>query len=122
MHFCSSTYRADQPSAQGAAQLLPDDIESAVVLNVTARFHEQAYCKARIQISHIDEAPGLWPCVHIDSPTDCAAFLTSGDRWPGITKNALIKNELSEATGIQTVLSAVYPRPYDIFSIAAGPR
>lgn len=45
-------------------------------------------------------------------------LLTGSSRWPGITENALIRN-LSEATGVQSVVPGVYQRPFDILSTAA---
>lgn len=48
-----------------------------------------------------------------------AMLLTGGPHWPGITGNALLQNEISEATGIATVVPGVWPRPFDPFSTAA---
>ena len=46
-------------------------------------------------------------------------LLKGGNHWPGITENTLIRNQLSEATGVQTVVPGVYARPYEILSTAA---
>jgi hypothetical protein len=46
-------------------------------------------------------------------------LLNGGDHWPGINENALVRNQLSEATGVQTVVPGVYQRPDDILSTAA---
>jgi len=46
-------------------------------------------------------------------------LLRPGSGWPGLSDNALLQNKLSEATGVDTVMPGVYPRPYDAFSTAA---
>jgi hypothetical protein len=46
-------------------------------------------------------------------------LLASGTRWPGITDDTLLRNKLSEATGIQIVVPGVYQRPYDDISMSA---
>jgi len=46
-------------------------------------------------------------------------LLKGGSHWPGITENALLRNNISEASGVQTVVPGVYQRPYDIPSTAA---
>ncbi len=46
-------------------------------------------------------------------------LLNSGNRWAGITENALLKIQLSEATGVETVVPGVYQRPNDVLSTAA---
>jgi len=56
---------------------------------------------------------------HVDRAQLLKSMLLKGnDRRPGITENALIRN-LSEASGVQSVVSGVYQRPYDILSTAA---
>ena len=39
--------------------------------------------------------------------------------WPGITDNPLIQSEISEATGVETAVPGVYPRPFDPLPTAA---
>jgi hypothetical protein len=57
---------------------------------------------------------------HVDRAQLLKAMLLKGNnRWPGITENALIRNDISEASGVQTVMPGVYQRPNDILSTAA---
>lgn len=46
-------------------------------------------------------------------------LMNSGDHWPGLDDNALIRNTISQATGIATAIPSVYQRPADNFSMAA---
>ncbi len=46
-------------------------------------------------------------------------LLERGNQWPGITENALLRIDLSEATGVQTVVPGVYQRPQDVLTTAA---
>src|SRR3954451_509748 len=46
-------------------------------------------------------------------------LLKSGPHWPGINEDALLQNSLEEATGVQTVVPSVYPRPTDAFMAVA---
>ena len=46
-------------------------------------------------------------------------LLRPSNQWPGLSENALMENKLSEATGVDTIMPGVYPRPYDAFSTAA---
>jgi|tagenome__1003787_1003787.scaffolds.fasta_scaffold20988126_1 hypothetical protein len=46
-------------------------------------------------------------------------LLKSGSQWPGINEDALLQNSLEEATGVQTVVPSVYPRPTDAFMAVA---
>lgn len=46
-------------------------------------------------------------------------LLAGNSRWPGITDDTLLRNKLSDATGIQTIVSGVYQRPYDDISTSA---
>lgn len=59
------------------------------------------------------------PC-HVERAQLLKSMLLKADnRWPGITENALIRNDLREASGVQTVVPGVYQRPNDILSTAA---
>jgi hypothetical protein len=46
-------------------------------------------------------------------------LLETGSRWPGLTENALLRNSISEATGVQSVVPGVYQRPGDSFTSSA---
>ena len=46
-------------------------------------------------------------------------LLRPSNRWPGLDENALLQNQLSEATGVETIMPGVYQRPFDAFSTAA---
>jgi hypothetical protein len=46
-------------------------------------------------------------------------LLRPGNHWPGITENTLLQNDLSQATGVDSVITGVYQRPFDSFSTAA---
>jgi hypothetical protein len=46
-------------------------------------------------------------------------LLQPGRHWPGVYENALLRNQLSEATGVDTIMPGVYQRPFDAFSTAA---
>jgi hypothetical protein len=48
-----------------------------------------------------------------------AMLLRPGNQWPGLNENALLQNQLSEATGVDTIMPGVYQRPFDAFSTAA---
>jgi hypothetical protein len=46
-------------------------------------------------------------------------LLKGGNHWPGITENALLRNDISQVTGVQSVVPGVYQRPNDVLSAAA---
>lgn len=46
-------------------------------------------------------------------------LLAKDNRWPGVTESTLIKNSISQATGVQTVIQGVYQRPFEPFLTAA---
>src|SRR5205085_6993777 len=57
---------------------------------------------------------------HIERAELLKSMLLKGDRhWPGITENALLRNDLSKASGVQTVVPGVYQRPNDVLSTSA---
>lgn len=57
---------------------------------------------------------------HIERAQLLKSMLLDGSsRWPGITENALIPDDLGKAVGVQTVMPGVYQRPNDILSTAA---
>jgi hypothetical protein len=57
---------------------------------------------------------------HIDRAEKLKNMLLAGrSEWPGITENALLRIDLSQATGVQTVVPGVYQRPYDVPTMAA---
>lgn len=57
---------------------------------------------------------------HFDRALLLKTMLLKNERqWPGLNEDALIKNTLAEATGIETSVEGVYQRPSDAFSMAA---
>jgi hypothetical protein len=57
---------------------------------------------------------------HIDRAQRLKSMLMAGgNRWPGLSENALLRNDLSQATGVQTVIQGVYQRPFEPFPTAA---
>jgi hypothetical protein len=46
-------------------------------------------------------------------------LLTNSNRWPGLSENALVRDDMSKATGVQTVMQGVYQRPFEPFPTAA---
>lgn len=46
-------------------------------------------------------------------------LMESGNQWPGLDENALIKNTITEETGIQMVVRGVYQRPINNYTKAA---
>jgi hypothetical protein len=46
-------------------------------------------------------------------------LMKTGNHWPGLDENALLRNSLTEATGIPKVVPGIYQRPSDNLSMAA---
>ena len=57
---------------------------------------------------------------HIDRVKQLKTMLLAGgNRWPGLAENALVRDDISMATGVQSVVQGVYQRPFEPFPTAA---
>lgn len=80
---------------------------------------EAIHAEARAALTQLIWREVISKC-HIERAEKLKSMLLAGgNQWPGITENALLRISLSEATGIQTVVPGVYPRPFDVPTTAA---
>src|SRR3982751_1686185 len=57
---------------------------------------------------------------HIERAQLLKSMLLAGQsQWPGVTENALVDRNMTQATGVTSVVQGVYQRPYEGFSTAA---
>ena len=101
------------------ALMLQDWGEHRRAMKDMAAAEDAIHAEVRASLENLIWREAISQC-HIDRAQQLKTMLmANSNRWPGLSENALVQDDMSKATGVQTVMQGVYQRPFEPFPTAA---